>query len=213
MSGGIKGFAKLAEKYVKTERGALLSVWAVTPATFLDCCFHVVATGTVSKPLMEKVNGSKEKLAFIINVTSSQLIVLIPFATTYVGYIVGVVASSMRKAGLVAFSHDSVEAELSLKQGDIETARRWAEKAGLAPADAITSLREQSYHVYARLLTIQKRFIDAETLLVGLEKFQRAGGRCGRLINTVILQAVVHQELGRKDLAALCMIMIRIRQQ
>lgn len=99
MSGGIKGFGKLAEKYVKTERGALLSVWAVTPATFLDCCFHVVSTGTITKPLVEKVKGSKEKLAFIINVTSSQLIVLIPFATTYVGYIVGVVASSMRKAG------------------------------------------------------------------------------------------------------------------
>lgn len=99
MSGGIKGFGKLAERYVKSERGALLSVWAVTPATFLDCCFHVVSTGTITKPLVEKVSGSKEKLAFIINVTSSQLIVLIPFATTYVGYIVGVVASSMRKAG------------------------------------------------------------------------------------------------------------------
>lgn len=105
MSGGIKGFGKLAEKYVKTERGALLSVWAVTPATFLDCCFHVVSTGTISTPLMEKVKGSKEKLAFIINVTSSQLIVLIPFATTYVGYIVGVVASSMRKAGLAGSAY------------------------------------------------------------------------------------------------------------
>ena len=99
MSGGIKGFGKLAEKYVKTERGALLSVWAITPATFLDCCFHVVSTGTITKPLVEKVEGSKEKLAFIINVTSSQLIVLIPFATTYVGYIVGVVSAAMRKAG------------------------------------------------------------------------------------------------------------------
>jgi len=99
MSGGIKGFGKLAERFVRTERGALLCVWAVTPVTFLDCCFHVVSTGTITKPLVEKVNGSKEKLAFIINVTSSQLIVLIPFATTYVGYIVGVVAAAMRKAG------------------------------------------------------------------------------------------------------------------
>ena len=106
MSGGIKGFSKLAEKYVKSERGALLSVWAVTPATFLDCCFHVVSTGTISKPLLEKVKGSKEKLAFVINVTSSQLIVLIPFATTYVGYIVGVVASAMRKAGMTGSAYE-----------------------------------------------------------------------------------------------------------
>lgn len=100
VGGGISGFAKKAEPYVKTERDALLSVWAASPATFLDCCFHVISTGTISKPLIEKVNGSRDKLAFIINTTSSQLIVLIPFATTYVGYILGVLSSSMARAGI-----------------------------------------------------------------------------------------------------------------
>lgn len=82
---GISGFAKTAEPYIRTEKGALLSVLAATPATFLDCCFHVISTGTISKPLLNKVGGSKDKLAFVVNTTSSQLIVLIPFATTYVG--------------------------------------------------------------------------------------------------------------------------------
>lgn len=100
ISGGIKGFSLLAERYVKNERGALLSVWAATPATFLDCCFHVISTGAISGPLVEKLKGSKEKLAMVVNITSSQLIVLIPIATTYVGYIIGVTASSMRRAGL-----------------------------------------------------------------------------------------------------------------
>ena len=102
VSGGIKGFSLLAGKYVTTEKGALLSVWAVTPVTFLDCCFHVIAAGTVSKPLIEKVKGSKERLAAVINITSSQLIVLIPIATTYVGYILGVTASAMEQAGIKA---------------------------------------------------------------------------------------------------------------
>ncbi|MTI85891.1 MAG: Na+/H+ antiporter NhaC family protein [Firmicutes bacterium] len=100
VSGGIKGFANLADRYVKNERGALLSVWAASPATFLDCCFHVISTGTIANPLMEKVKGSKEKLAMVVNVTSSQLIVLIPIATTYVGYIIGVTSSAMQQAGL-----------------------------------------------------------------------------------------------------------------
>lgn len=100
VGGGISGFAKRAEGHVKTEKDALLSVWAATPATFLDCCFHVITTGTIARPLTDKVNGSKDKLAFIINATSSQLIVLIPFATTYVGYLLGVIAASMKKAGL-----------------------------------------------------------------------------------------------------------------
>lgn len=102
VGGGISGFAKNAERYVKTERDSLLSVWAVTPFTFLDCCFHVISTGTITKPLNEKVKGSTDKLALIINVTSSQLIVLIPFATTYVGYILGVLSNAMTRAGLQA---------------------------------------------------------------------------------------------------------------
>lgn len=99
VGGGISGFAKMTEPYIKTERDALLSVLWASPVTFLDCCFHVIATGTISKPLVEKVDGSKDKLALIVNTTSSQLIVLIPFATTYVGYILGVIGSSMAQVG------------------------------------------------------------------------------------------------------------------
>lgn len=100
VGGGISGFAKLTEPYIKTERGALLSVLWASPVTFLDCCFHTIATGAISKPLLEKVDGSKDKLALIVNTTSSQLIALIPFATTYVGYILGVIGSSMAQVGL-----------------------------------------------------------------------------------------------------------------
>lgn len=100
IGGGISGFAKTAEPYIQSEKGALLSVLAATPATFLDCCFHVISTGTISKPLLDKVGGSKDRLAFVVNTTSSQLIVLIPFATTYVGYVLGVIGSAMSQAGI-----------------------------------------------------------------------------------------------------------------
>lgn len=100
LSGGIRGFAEVANKYVKTEKGALGAVWFVTIFTFIDCCFHGIATGTVGKALIDKVKGSKEKLAVVLNVTSCLLIILIPFGTTYVGYIVGVINSSLSKSGL-----------------------------------------------------------------------------------------------------------------
>lgn len=100
LSGGIKGFSKLANKYVKTEKGALGTVWLVTIFTFIDCCFHGISTGTIGKALIEKVKGSKEKLAVVVNVTSCLLIILIPFGTTYVGYIIGVINSSLSKSGL-----------------------------------------------------------------------------------------------------------------
>lgn len=100
VSGGIKGFTELTSKYVKTEKGALGAVWAITPVTFIDCCFHDISAGTVGKALIDKVNGSRRKLAFVVNVTSCLLIILIPFGTTYVGYIIGVISSSFNKAGL-----------------------------------------------------------------------------------------------------------------
>lgn len=100
VSGGIKGFSELANKYVKTERGALATVWIVTLVTFIDCCFHAISTGTIGKALIEKVNGNKKRLAYVVNVTSCLLIILIPFGTTYIGYIVGVITSAFNKAGI-----------------------------------------------------------------------------------------------------------------
>lgn len=100
VSGGIKGFTEISNKFVKTEKGALGAIWLVSIVTFIDCCFHAIASGTVGKALIEKTNGNKKKFAFVLNVTSCLLIVLIPFGTTYVGYIVGVIASSLSKAGI-----------------------------------------------------------------------------------------------------------------
>jgi len=100
VSGGIKGFSDLANRYVKTEKGALATIWLVTPFTFIDCCFHVISSGTIGKALIEKVKGNKYRLAHVVNVTSCLLIILIPFGTTYIGYIVGVIASSLNKVGI-----------------------------------------------------------------------------------------------------------------
>lgn len=101
VSGGIKGFSVLANKYVKTEKGALGAIWLVTIFTFIDCCFHVISSGTIGKTLIDKVNGNKYKLAHVVNVTSCLLIILIPFGTTYIGYIVGVISSSLSRIGSV----------------------------------------------------------------------------------------------------------------
>ncbi|SFR88076.1 Na+/H+ antiporter NhaC family protein [Anaeromicropila populeti] len=100
VSGGIKGFSKMADRYVKTEKGALTAIWAVSIFTFIDCCFHAISSGTIGKALNDKVNGNKYKLAHVVNVTSCLLIILIPFGTTYVGYIVGVIASSISRVDL-----------------------------------------------------------------------------------------------------------------
>lgn len=107
VSGGIKGFSALSDKFVKTEKGALGAIWLVTLVTFIDCCFHGISAGTVGKSLIEKVKGNKYKFAFVLNVTSCLLIILIPFGTTYIGYIVGVIASAFAKSGVTVSPYNA----------------------------------------------------------------------------------------------------------
>jgi Na+/H+ antiporter NhaC len=90
LGGGISGFAELVQKIVRSKRGPYISVWLATPLTFLDCCFHAISTGIIAKTLQKNHPASIDRLSFIINVSSSQLIPLIPVATTYVAYILGI---------------------------------------------------------------------------------------------------------------------------
>lgn len=83
------------------------TIWLITLFTFIDCCFHVISSGTIGKALIDKVKGNKYKLAHIVNVTSYLLIILIPFGTTYIGYIVGVIASAFSKSGVTTSPYNA----------------------------------------------------------------------------------------------------------
>lgn len=100
IAGGVSGFAQLMARWVKDSRGTLLAAWALEPITFIDCGFRVVAAGSVIKPLAQKYGVARERLAYTLNNSASPLISLIPIATTYVGYMLGVLAVGMRVAGV-----------------------------------------------------------------------------------------------------------------
>ncbi|SDC36558.1 Na+/H+ antiporter NhaC [Candidatus Frackibacter sp. WG11] len=100
MSGGIEGFARLLDKRTKTKKGTLLAMWAIVPITFLDCAYRVVATGSIFKPLTDKQGVSRERLAYMLNNSASPVVIMIPIATTFVGFLVGTVGSGLKAAGL-----------------------------------------------------------------------------------------------------------------
>lgn len=95
VSGGVAGFTNMTSRWVKTEKGVLLAAWALLPFTFFDNSFRSLSVGAILEPLMEKVEGSKEKLAFVLVVTTGQAIALIPLATAYVGYMVSLVRANL----------------------------------------------------------------------------------------------------------------------
>lgn len=100
MAGGISGFSEKVSRWAKNEKSILGWAWLLSIITFFDSSFHTIAVGTVLTPLMEKVKGSKEKFAFILSVTSLQLILLIPIATAYLGYMVTLVTNNIKDTGI-----------------------------------------------------------------------------------------------------------------
>ncbi|SDJ14375.1 Na+/H+ antiporter NhaC family protein [Alteribacillus bidgolensis] len=99
-SGGVQAFARWIAQYIKGPNQTLLTSWGLLPITFMDCGFRVVAGGAMIKPLAKRYHVAKERLAYMLNNSSSPVIVLIPMATTFIGYIIGVLNKGMQAAGI-----------------------------------------------------------------------------------------------------------------
>ena len=90
----------------------------------------------------------------------------------------------------------ALEADLQWKQGNLEAVERWAETAGLSPADPPHFLRETEYFTYARFLIAKDRLAEVQTLLVHLERYARSSGLQRSLVTVLILQAAAEQAAG-----------------
>lgn len=79
-SGGAFAFGEWLSGKVKTKRGAQNSTALMGCALFTSAYFSSLATGTVFKPIYDKMKISREKLAFILDSTSAPINVLIPIS-------------------------------------------------------------------------------------------------------------------------------------
>jgi len=97
--GGLETFGKWVSKRVKSERGIIASTWLLGMATFLDCCYHNLITGTAMKKVYEKFKMPREKLAYIVDSTSPPWVILVPIST-FTGFVVGVINKSFDAVGM-----------------------------------------------------------------------------------------------------------------
>lgn len=87
-------------------------------------------------------------------------------------------------------------ARLWLRRGDIGPALRWMQKSEISVDRELNFLHEFEHLTLARVLTAQKRFDAALDLLARLQEAAEAGDRIGRVIETLVLQAVAFQLQG-----------------
>ena len=100
ISGGIKGFSEWIGKKIKTERGLLGLIWLTLPFTFMMPMFRIMMIGPVVKSLAKKMNVSKKKVGLTMDISTESVIVLLPVATAFVGFMVSLVAGSTRDLNL-----------------------------------------------------------------------------------------------------------------
>lgn len=99
MSGGIKGFVETASKKINSKRGALMMTWLSTLGTFSAPSFRIVTIAPIMRALLKRVKMTPQELGFVIETTASPVIVLIPIATAFVGYMTSVIDLSLKNEG------------------------------------------------------------------------------------------------------------------
>jgi len=83
-------FAKFFTKKVKNEISAQLAAMAIGLFAFFDDYFSCLVTGSVMRPITDKLQIAREKLAYIVDTTAAPICLLVPFST-WVIYIVGLI--------------------------------------------------------------------------------------------------------------------------
>lgn len=157
IAGGVKGFANLVQKRIKTERSALLVTWATVLITFMDCEFRIMTTGPVMKAVKNTINVMRSKLAYAIDVSTVPVIVLIPVATTYVGYMVSVVAGALNQVNINRSAYQVFVASIPFNFWAIAVVAiglfaiitgRYIGKGITAGSDGVTSEEEKEEEVH-----------------------------------------------------------------
>jgi Na+/H+ antiporter NhaC len=91
IAGGIKGFSEWIGARIKTERGVLGIIWITLPFTFMMPMFRIMMIGPIVKSLIKKMNLPKQKVGMMMDISTESVIVLLPVATAFVGFMVSLV--------------------------------------------------------------------------------------------------------------------------
>lgn len=98
-SGGAQAFAKGVHKVINTKLKAQLCAWLGGILIFFSDLGTPLLVGPVFRPLFDKLKVSREKLAWILDSTSSPVAILVPFIGWGV-YIMGLIQSEFANLGV-----------------------------------------------------------------------------------------------------------------
>ncbi len=91
-AGGSAAFGQWAGKHIKTRVGAQLSAVLLGVLIFIDDYFNCLTVGSVMRPVTDKHNVSRAKLAYLIDATAAPICIIAPissWAAAVTGFVEG----------------------------------------------------------------------------------------------------------------------------
>lgn len=80
-SGGSRAYGEWAINKIRTKRGAQLATSALGCLIFIDDYFNCLTVGTVMRPVTDKHNISRTKLAYLIDSTAAPICIIMPISS------------------------------------------------------------------------------------------------------------------------------------
>lgn len=80
-AGGSAAFGRWASKHIKTRIGAQLATVALGVLIFIDDYFNCLTVGSVMRPVTDKHNVSRAKLAYLIDATAAPVCIIAPVSS------------------------------------------------------------------------------------------------------------------------------------
>ncbi len=81
LTGGTRAFAEWASARIQSRRQAKILTGLLVFLFFIDDYFHSLAAGTVCRPITDRFNISRAKLAYILDSTAAPICVLMPISS------------------------------------------------------------------------------------------------------------------------------------
>jgi Na+/H+ antiporter NhaC len=110
-SGGGSAFAQSAARWVSSRARAQVAAWTGGIMIFFSDLGTPLIVGPVFQPLMDRLRVSRQKLAFILDSTSSPVAILIPFIGWGV-FIMSVIADAFSGSGIAQSEWDAFVAAI-----------------------------------------------------------------------------------------------------
>ncbi|MBI9065896.1 MAG: Na+/H+ antiporter NhaC family protein [Salinivirgaceae bacterium] len=98
-NGGMKGVVNKLTKYAKTPRSAQFITWLLGLAIFFDDYANTLVVGNTMRPVTDKLNVSRQKLAYIVDSTAAP-VAAIAFVTTWIGAELSYIQSGISTLGI-----------------------------------------------------------------------------------------------------------------